>query len=773
VCAKVLLHSAAIVVALFVTAAGPAWAGLSPSLQFGTLPVAADGVVWEMAIPLDGTVVSLEGGDHRLAVRNSAVDEREWLVFTARAPGPVSALMRIRDAGGRTHAVSIAGEGVPAADFQGLLLRGHVPGAAIERFIRRAGTGLGQMNVNGARSTSVTSAPEGWTRLAVDLPPGVAESDGTLEAGDERYAVHASLLESITVQGAYLFPSNFAPRRVRALEERLQNGRMSARIGVLGQIRNQWWLRSLDAVPEGPTVSFVPAGRSSLIPSGSPDDPAFLARIHHLGGEATDARFLMLVPGVAAIVHPTQGLLEPYEDGSLARLGAARASRLNQNRVYAMTGDGSGEWYLSSLLARRVNGVMGISQVRYQPSLQSLIGGGNLLIGDLASIRYPGPGGIQENLLVSVGTEQGDLRIVELTPNGSTVGAQVRHFMQVTDPRQLPAVQKDVLPSKVAGGGGFPIQVRVAVPGQETRVLRVDAPGSWSFLAREAFPVPFEATGVALGSPHFILAAPNGSGSDLIRYEYAGGILQGRALGTSGATPIDYHASARARHAWLLGRDNATGRGTVRMLTNGLPPGTNLPPVVSAGTDILTSIPRVFLRANWYDGNGDPVGVRWSGDNVEFANRFARQTTARVPRGVSRIMVRAREGGFSAPAGAAGSVLLEDRDQIVVTRQQTTGVDPGGAAGLMTALGNPEPNPASSRTWIPFTLANGSRARVEIFDLGGRRIRTLMDEWLPAGGHDALWDGTHADGTQAIAGIYFVRLAAEGQESQRRIAVVR
>jgi len=748
-------------------------AAFRPSIQFGTLPAPDGAAVWEVALPLTGEPVALETADDRLSLHPAPDGDGTWLVFAGRGAGPVSGLLRLRDADGRTHAVAVAGEVVPEEAFHGLLLRGDAPGTAIERYVRVSGSRIGALHVDRAGLAEAAPLAAGWTRLSVGLPAGVGESHGTLRVGDRTVEVQASLLESITVQGSTLLTNGFQARRIRALDERLMNGRMSARVGVLGRMSGIWWLRTFDAVPDGPTVTFSPVDFIPITPVGNPEDPVLLRRLHHLGGEATSERFMTLRPGGAAIVHPRNGVLKVYEDGSLARIGAARASRIDRNRIFAVSGDGNGEWFLSSLRARRANGAYEIRQRRYTPSLQDLVGASPLLIGDLSSIRYPRRGGgMRENLLVTVGTEAGDLRVLELFRDGSTIGAQPRFARQVTDPRQLPAVQKDVLPSKLAGRNGLPIQVRLAIPGQEVQVMRVSGQGDWSFLGREVIESPFLATGIALGRSRFLLAAPTRRGADFVRYAYDGQILQGYAFGSARAMPIDYRASRRGRHAWLLGRDVGTGLGAIRFMTNGLPAGTNLPPVADAGPDIRSSIPRVSLRASWQEPDGDPVGVRWFGRNVEFMDPFARFTAAQVPRGRSRVMVRAREGGFAGPAGVAGNLPLEDIDVVNVRYQQTTGVGPQGA-GLATRLGRPEPNPAIGRTFVPFTLADPAETSVEVFDLHGRRVRTLIDEWLPAGGHDAVWDGLDDAGSRVTAGVYFVRLTAGAHVSRQRIVFVR
>ena len=63
-----------------------------------------------------------------------------------------------------------------------------------------------------------------------------------------------------------------------------------------------------------------------------------------------------------------------------------------------------------------------------------------------------------------------------------------------------------------------------------------------------------------------------------------------------------------------------------------------------------------------------------------------------------------------------------------------------------------------------------SKARLDIFDLSGRLVRTLMNRPLGAGEQALTWDGLAANGRSVHAGIYFVRLETElGSASQKTI----
>ncbi len=89
------------------------------------------------------------------------------------------------------------------------------------------------------------------------------------------------------------------------------------------------------------------------------------------------------------------------------------------------------------------------------------------------------------------------------------------------------------------------------------------------------------------------------------------------------------------------------------------------------------------------------------------------------------------------------------------------------------ALSRPLPNPTSGEaTRVDFAVPRYSRVTLGLYDMQGRRVATLLEGALPAGRHQAMWNGT-AGGSPAPAGIYFVRLQAPGVNLTRRLVVTR
>lgn len=108
------------------------------------------------------------------------------------------------------------------------------------------------------------------------------------------------------------------------------------------------------------------------------------------------------------------------------------------------------------------------------------------------------------------------------------------------------------------------------------------------------------------------------------------------------------------------------------------------------------------------------------------------------------------------------------------TEAAVTSVNPGPGAGsfetvrLLQSL----PNPTTRGTRIRFDLAIRGRVALEIYEVSGRRIRTLVDKDLAAGRHEVDWDGADAHGRRASAGVYFYRLKGIGADQSRRVVVM-
>ncbi len=82
------------------------------------------------------------------------------------------------------------------------------------------------------------------------------------------------------------------------------------------------------------------------------------------------------------------------------------------------------------------------------------------------------------------------------------------------------------------------------------------------------------------------------------------------------------------------------------------------------------------------------------------------------------------------------------------------------------------PNPFNPSTTIPYQLPAPARVRLEVFNLLGQRVATLVDEEQQAGLHTAAWNGTDSAGRPVAAGVYLYRLRGGATSGTRRMVLL-
>jgi hypothetical protein len=83
------------------------------------------------------------------------------------------------------------------------------------------------------------------------------------------------------------------------------------------------------------------------------------------------------------------------------------------------------------------------------------------------------------------------------------------------------------------------------------------------------------------------------------------------------------------------------------------------------------------------------------------------------------------------------------------------------------------PNPFNPRTTITYVLPVEGHARLLVYDVAGRLVRTLLDDWESAGSHDVGWDGRDDRGRRAPSGVYLSRLSVGEYEAAHRMLLLK
>jgi len=93
------------------------------------------------------------------------------------------------------------------------------------------------------------------------------------------------------------------------------------------------------------------------------------------------------------------------------------------------------------------------------------------------------------------------------------------------------------------------------------------------------------------------------------------------------------------------------------------------------------------------------------------------------------------------------------------------------ASGL--ALAAAAPNPFVERATLGFALPRAGDATLVLYDVDGRRVRSLFAGHAAAGPASSLWDGKDDAGRSVPAGTYFVRLSFGGEERVAKVVRLR
>lgn len=75
------------------------------------------------------------------------------------------------------------------------------------------------------------------------------------------------------------------------------------------------------------------------------------------------------------------------------------------------------------------------------------------------------------------------------------------------------------------------------------------------------------------------------------------------------------------------------------------------------------------------------------------------------------------------------------------------------------------PNPLKTSAAIELEVGSAGMITVEVFDVRGLKVRTLISANRPAGRHTVIWDGTDSKGDPVACGVYFCRIQAPGGQA--------
>jgi hypothetical protein len=185
----------------------------------------------------------------------------------------------------------------------------------------------------------------------------------------------------------------------------------------------------------------------------------------------------------------------------------------------------------------------------------------------------------------------------------------------------------------------------------------------------------------------------------------------------------------------------------------------------------------------------DQSGIRWAAPNGVL---YHHQTFRDMFPSTGGLAVTLREGDtlnytvrFTTPiainADSCELVAFVQSDQnkhivqgakIKVRDLVRTGIEDGVETPKSISLSQNYPNPFNAQTRIDFSTEGGNTA-LEIFDITGARVASLMQDNLRAGAYSVIWDGRNQSGNTVSSGTYFYSLKDDSGVKTMRMTLLK
>ena len=173
------------------------------------------------------------------------------------------------------------------------------------------------------------------------------------------------------------------------------------------------------------------------------------------------------------------------------------------------------------------------------------------------------------------------------------------------------------------------------------------------------------------------------------------------------------------------------------------------------------------------DTNTEPAGVAYTHQTLGYQ-------TVNLGFGME-FMMDGTAGGGSANYTAEGyyHTGVGDRTNLMTNIMGYFDTSPSGdptgvVNGAKNELSHAYPNPFNPMTKIAYSVKEAGPVTIEIYNVAGRVVRTLLDTELDAGANGFVtWDGASETGNRCASGVYFYRIAAPGFTESRKMIMLK
>jgi len=191
---------------------------------------------------------------------------------------------------------------------------------------------------------------------------------------------------------------------------------------------------------------------------------------------------------------------------------------------------------------------------------------------------------------------------------------------------------------------------------------------------------------------------------------------------------------------------------------------------------LTTTTPVRFtgVSATARDGGVRIAWSLWTDESIDGFRVYRREAGGERDLSLTPSLLPAAARAFidaGARAGASYSYVVAahttDGDEEVSVRASVA------VPAIETRLVSVHPNPFHPAATVEFDLSRAGHVRLEVYDAGGARVRTLYDGDAAAGRHAEVWDGRDDGGRAVASGVYFARLTADRATLSRRMVLLK
>ena len=83
------------------------------------------------------------------------------------------------------------------------------------------------------------------------------------------------------------------------------------------------------------------------------------------------------------------------------------------------------------------------------------------------------------------------------------------------------------------------------------------------------------------------------------------------------------------------------------------------------------------------------------------------------------------------------------------------------------------PNPFNPTTKIAFEIGESGKTKVEVFNVKGQKIKTLLNEKMEIGKHSVMWNGNDSNNKRVSSGMYFYKVTVNGNQKTNKMIMLK